>query len=113
MQPVTQNRKYPKGLNNIPCVIRSCIVACNLLHEIGNAGKGLNNVPSVVRLCNKLHATFEMNNAQYVDWKNISKEHCAFFVYRMSLWREWWVEIALIAQAAIPQTKKARSLTLL
>ncbi|ERH26930.1 hypothetical protein HMPREF9065_01630 [Aggregatibacter sp. oral taxon 458 str. W10330] len=44
-------------------MIRSCIVACNLLHEIGNAGKGLNNVPCVVRSCNKLHATFEMNNA--------------------------------------------------
>ena len=60
--------------------------------------------------CNLLR---EMNNAQYGDWKNISKDHRAFFVYRMSLWGEWWVEIALIAQAAIPQTKKARSLTLL
>ena len=28
MQPVTRNRKYPKGLNNVPCVIRSC----NKLH---------------------------------------------------------------------------------
>ncbi|WP_295974446.1 hypothetical protein [uncultured Aggregatibacter sp.] len=54
-----------------------------------------------------------MNNVQYVDWKNISKDHRAFFVYRMSLWEEWWVEIALIAQAAILQIKKARSLTLL
>ena len=70
-------------------------------------------VPCVIRSRIKMHATREMNNVQYVDWKNISKEHCAFFVYRMSLWREWWVEIALIAQAAIPQTKKARSLTLL
>ena len=60
-----------------------------------------------------MRATREMNNAQYVDWKNISKNHRTFFVYRMSLWGEWWVEIALIAQAAILQTKKARSLTLL
>ena len=56
--------------------------------------------------CNLLHATREMNNAQYVDWKNISKNHRAFFVYRMFLWGEWWVEIALIAQAAILQIKK-------
>ena len=59
MQPVTRNRKYPKGLNHVSCVIWSCIVACNLLHEIGNAGKGLNNVPCVVRswivACNLLH----------------------------------------------------------
>ena len=171
MQPVTQNRKYPKGLNHVSCVIWSCIVACNLLHEIGNAGKGLNNVPCVVRSCNKLHATREsrityrgwfiratsctlhskwitlltvddtlsemhekitalyfipwliwlcikmhatrkMNNAQYVDWKNISKDHRAFFIYRMSLWGEWWVEIALIAQTAILQTKKSKVINL-
>ncbi len=67
MQPVTRNRKYPKELNNVPCVIRSCIVACNLLHEIGNAGKGLNNVPCVVRSCNKLHATRE-SRITYRGW---------------------------------------------
>ena len=43
----------------IPCVGWSWIVACNLLHEIGNAGKGLNNVPCVVWswivACNLLH----------------------------------------------------------
>ena len=81
-----QNCEYLKGLNHVLCVIWSCI---------------------------KMRATREMNNAQYVDWKNISKDHRAFFVYRMSLWGEWWVEIALIAQATILQTKKARSLTLL
>ena len=70
-------------------------------------------MPWLIRSCIKMRATHEMNNAQYVDWKNISKDHRAFFVYRMSLWGEWWVEIALIAQAAILQTKKARSLTLL
>ena len=59
-----------------------------------------------------MRATREMNNAQYVDWKNISKDHRAFFVYRMSLWGEWWVEIALIAQAAIPQTKKSKVINL-
>ena len=67
MQPVTWNRKYPKELNNVPCVIRSCIVACNLLHEIENAGKGLNNVPCVVRSCNKLHATRE-SRITYRGW---------------------------------------------
>jgi len=44
--------------------------------------------------------------------KNISKDHCAFFVYRMSLWGEWWVEIALIAQTAILQTKKSKVINL-
>ena len=43
----------------VPCVGWSWIVACNLLHEIGNAGKGLNNVPCVVRSCIKMHATRE------------------------------------------------------
>ena len=63
-----RNREYPKELNNVPCVIRSCIkmhatiwnnapVACNLLHEIVNTRKGLNNVPCVVRSCIKMHAT--------------------------------------------------------
>ena len=59
-----------------------------------------------------MRATREMNNAQYVDWKNISKDHRAFFVYRMSLWGEWWVEIALIAQTAILQTKKSKVINL-
>ncbi len=59
-----------------------------------------------------MRATREMNNAQYVDWKNISKDHRTFFVYRMSLWGEWWVEIALIAQAAILQTKKSKVINL-
>ena len=63
-------------------------------------------MPWLIWSCIKMRATREMNNAQYVDWKNISKNHRTFFVYRMSLWGVWWVEIALIAQAAILQTKK-------
>jgi len=30
----------------------------------------------------------------------------------MSLWGEWWVEIALIAQTAILQTKKSKVINL-
>ena len=33
------------------------MVACNLLHEIGNAEKGLNNVPCVAHSCIEMHAT--------------------------------------------------------
>ena len=62
MQPVTRNCKYPKGLNHVSCVIWSCIVACNLLHEIGNAWKGLNNVPCVVRSCINMHITRQSIN---------------------------------------------------
>ena len=62
VQLVARNREYTKGLNNVPCVVWSCIkmhatyeivncasrliiratriVACNLLHEIMNTRKG-------------------------------------------------------------------------
>ena len=48
VQLVARNRKCPKRVNNVLCVIRSCIkmnatiwnhapIACNLLHEMNNA----------------------------------------------------------------------------
>ena len=46
-----RNRKCPKGLNNVPCVGWSWIVACNLLHEI------MRHAPRLNHSCIKMHAT--------------------------------------------------------
>ena len=51
----------------IKCPENKRIVACNLLHEIVNAPKGLNNVPCVVWSCIKMHATYEIVNAERVE----------------------------------------------
>ena len=50
-----RNREYPKGLNNVPCVIWSCI-KMHATHEIMNYALRFNYS------CNKLHATHKIMN---------------------------------------------------
>ena len=60
-----RNREYSKGLNNVPCVVWSCI-KMHAAHEIVNAER-INNVPCVVWSCNKLHAAHEIVNAERIN----------------------------------------------
>ncbi len=55
MQLVARNHEYPKGLNNVLCVIRSCI-KMHATPEI------VNHVPCIVLSCIKLYATHETAN---------------------------------------------------
>ncbi|ERH26404.1 hypothetical protein HMPREF9065_01934 [Aggregatibacter sp. oral taxon 458 str. W10330] len=55
VQLVARNLEYPKGLNNVPCVIWSCI-KMHATHEIMNYALRFNYS------CNKLHATYEIVN---------------------------------------------------
>ena len=68
-----RNHEYPKGLNNVPCVVRSCIKmhatiwnnaprSVQLVARNREYPKGLNNVPCVVWSCIKMHATRESVN---------------------------------------------------
>jgi len=50
VQLVARNREYPKGLNNVPCMIWSCI-NMHATYEICELLIGVNHS------CNKLHAT--------------------------------------------------------
>ena len=47
-------------VNNVPCVVWSCI-KMHATYEIMNAQKGLNNVPCVVWSCIKMYATYEIS----------------------------------------------------
>ena len=51
-----RNRKCPKRLNNVPCVVHSCI-------EMHATRESVNRVPRLIHSCNKLHATGESYNA--------------------------------------------------
>ena len=55
VQLVARNREYPKGLNNVLCVVWSCI-KMHATHEIINYALRFN--PS----CIKMHATHEIMN---------------------------------------------------
>ena len=79
VQLVARNHECPKALNNVPCVIWSCI-KMHATHEIVNYAsrliilfvqqvarnhkcpKALNNVPCVIWSCIKMHATHEIVN---------------------------------------------------
>ena len=76
VQLVARNHKCPKELNNVPCVIWSCI-KMHATNEITNytvnrsvqlvarnheCPKELNNVPCVIWSCIKMHATYEIVN---------------------------------------------------
>ena len=52
MQLVARNRQSRTEVKSFSPV------ACNLLHEIVNTRKVMNNVPCVVRSCIKMHATW-------------------------------------------------------
>ena len=54
------------------------IVACNLLHEITNTPKGLNKVPCVVRSCIKMHATYEIVNYASRFNQSCNKMHATY-----------------------------------
>ena len=64
---VQQVARYEGIVNHVSGLNHSCIVACNLLHEIGNAGKELNNVPCVVWSWIGMHVTRE-SRITYRGW---------------------------------------------
>ena len=53
VQLVARNHECPKGLNNVPCVVWSCI-KMHATHEMRELHIEVNHS------CNKLHATHEM-----------------------------------------------------
>ena len=91
VQLVARNREYPKGWNNVPCVVRSCIKmhatiwnnaprSVQLVARNCEYPKGLNNVPCVIlhsasrgnHSCIKMHATHEIVNTR----KGLNKVPC-------------------------------------
>ena len=74
VQLVARNHECPKEINNVPCVVWSCI-KMHATHEIVNYASRFNHS------CNKLHATYEIMN--YVSRLIIRAISCTL---RMKSW---------------------------